>query len=258
MTRFSIVTINLNNATGLQKTIESVMEQSYSGFEYIIIDGGSTDGSDRAISRSADRIAYWVSEPDKGIYNAMNKGINKASGEYCLFLNSGDYFVNGDILRITSEYLADEDIIYGDGLFETEGGKLVLNIIPEKPGLEYFCSNSLHHPSTFIKRSLFEKYGYYNESNKIVSDWEFFIKTIVINNVKVKKIPLCISVNDDKGLSRLSENQLLISEEVNEVLTKYFSRGALSLIEDYKKMKSENQWIKRNLIGRLLLKLRTL
>ena len=88
--KLSVITINFNNRDGLRKTIESVVNQTYNDFEYIIIDGGSTDGSVDVIKEYADRIDYWVSEPDKGIYNAMNKGIDVAKGEYCIFMNSGD------------------------------------------------------------------------------------------------------------------------------------------------------------------------
>ncbi|MDR2910496.1 MAG: glycosyltransferase [Bacteroidales bacterium] len=94
--KLSIITINLNNVAGLQKTIESVVKQTFTDYEYIVIDGGSTDGSADIIKQHANKITYWVSEPDKGIYNAMNKGIRVAKGEYCLFLNSGDWLINSN------------------------------------------------------------------------------------------------------------------------------------------------------------------
>jgi len=109
--KLSIITVNLNNAEGLRKTIESVVTQTFTDFEYIIIDGGSTDGSVEIIKLYADKITYWVSEPDKGIYNGMNKGIMVAKGEYCQFLNSGDWLVNENVLK---EVFADVDIVYGD------------------------------------------------------------------------------------------------------------------------------------------------
>ena len=96
--KFSIITINYNNCEGLRRTIESVVNQTCHDFEYIIIDGGSTDGSVDVIKQYADQIDYWVSEPDKGIYNAMNKGVAVAKGEYCLFLNSGDSLHNNSAL----------------------------------------------------------------------------------------------------------------------------------------------------------------
>ena len=105
--KYSIITINYNNRDGLEMTINSVLEQTYKDFEYIIIDGGSTDGSLEVIKKHAAQIDYWVSEPDNGIYNAMNKGIRKATGDYLNFMNSGDTYhtssVLGDIANLDSE-----------------------------------------------------------------------------------------------------------------------------------------------------------
>ena len=97
--KYSIITINLNNSAGLRKTIESVVNQTFQDFEYIIIDGGSTDGSVDIIKEYSSRIDYWVSEPDRGIYNAMNKGIVQAHGDYINFMNSGDCFSKNTILE---------------------------------------------------------------------------------------------------------------------------------------------------------------
>ena len=111
--KLSIITINLNNAAGLRKTIESVVNQTFTDYEYLIIDGGSTDGSVEVIKEFADKITYWVSEPDKGIYNAMNKGILKARGEYLQFLNSGDWLVDNEVLFRVFSLNHFEDILYG-------------------------------------------------------------------------------------------------------------------------------------------------
>lgn len=240
MTKLSIITINFNNSFGLQKTIQSVIEQTYSDFEFIVIDGGSSDSSVDVIKQYADKIAYWESEPDKGIYHAMNKGIKKAKGEYCLFLNSGDYLVNNDVLKKLHHELNNEDIIYGNGRREIGDKTTVLVEVPAILTLDYFSSNSLFHPSTFIKRTLFDTYGLYNESNKIVSDWEFFIKTIMVNDVTVKKIPFEISVVEDGGISRSHEAKQILNDEIESVLKIYFSKYILSLLHDYKVLKHKN------------------
>ena len=117
MKTFSIITINYNNKDGLLKTIESVLCQTYKDFEFIVIDGGSTDGSREIIEKYAGHIDYWVSEPDKGIYNAMNKGIKVAHGDYLNFMNSGDYFYNENVLNDTLAYLND-DIVSGRSVNE--------------------------------------------------------------------------------------------------------------------------------------------
>ena len=111
--KYSIITVNFNNKEGLRKTIESVIRQSFRDFEYIVIDGGSTDGSADILKEYDAQIDYWVSEPDKGIYNAMNKGIVQAKGEYLNFMNSGDYFYDNQVLQHVADYGYDTDFIVG-------------------------------------------------------------------------------------------------------------------------------------------------
>ena len=109
--KLSIITINFNDREGLDKTIQSVINQAYKEFEYIVIDGASTDGSVDVIKKYADKLTHWVSEPDSGIYNAMNKGTQMASGEYCLYLNSGDFLAEDDVLERLFENDFNEDIV---------------------------------------------------------------------------------------------------------------------------------------------------
>ena len=119
--KLSIITINYNNAIGLKKTIESLIEQSYQEYEYIVIDGGSDDGSKEVIWESLRYVSSWCSEKDTGVYNAMNKGIMRATGEYLLFLNSGDYLYDSTVLEDVTSTLSGEDIIYGDLLYVENG-----------------------------------------------------------------------------------------------------------------------------------------
>ena len=118
---FSIITINLNNSTGLEKTIQSVTTQLFSDFEFIIIDGGSTDNSIDVIKKYESEITSWVSEKDNGIYDAQNKGIAKANGTYCLFLNSGDYLFSKDALKKVFDSNLTEDIVYGNIIYHENG-----------------------------------------------------------------------------------------------------------------------------------------
>lgn len=115
--KLSIITINYNNRDGLQHTIESVINQTSHEFEYIIIDGGSTDGSVDIIKQYTNQIDYWVSEPDRGIYHAMNKGIDIAKGEYCIFMNSGDLFHNTSSIKDSINHLDGTDIVNGNTFF---------------------------------------------------------------------------------------------------------------------------------------------
>ena len=111
--KLSIITVNFNNVEGLRKTAESIVSQTFQDFEWIVIDGGSTDGSKELIEQYSDRIAYWCSEKDSGIYNAMNKGVRYAKGEYINFMNSGDCFADSSVLSDVSERLLDNVILYG-------------------------------------------------------------------------------------------------------------------------------------------------
>src|SRR5574344_2795323 len=113
MPKFSIITINRNNKNGLEKTTKSIISQLFTDYEFIVIDGGSTDGSADVIRKYATHITYWISEPDKGIYNAMNKGITHAYGDYLNFMNSGDCFHSPAVLDEINRQLHDEDILIG-------------------------------------------------------------------------------------------------------------------------------------------------
>ena len=196
--KLSVITINYNNCDGLRKTIESVVNQTWRDFEYIIIDGGSTDGSVDVIKQYADKIDYWVSEPDKGIYNAMNKGIDVAKGEYCIFINSGDCLYNNETLNITSVDLRDADVITGTLMLDN--GEFWTS--PKEVTIQYLYAeiNTLCHPASFIKTSLLRKY-HYDEKLKIVSDWKFFVQILLIDGASYKQLSSIISVFDTSGIS---------------------------------------------------------
>ncbi len=178
--KLSIITINLNNRAGLLKTIESVVSQTFTNFEYIIIDGGSTDGSVELIKEHADKITYWVSEPDKGIYNAMNKGILKATGEYLQFLNSGDWLFSNEILEHIFNATHIGDVLYGNYINVLGNNRFEEIIVPRKITLSYFYSGGIiNHQSTFFKRYLFQRGHIYDETYKIISDWKYYFSLIL-------------------------------------------------------------------------------
>ncbi len=201
----SIITINWNNATGLEKTIQSVVSQTYKDFEYVIIDGGSTDGSVDVIKRYAEtRPINWLSETDKGIYNAMNKGIRKATGEYLHFLNSGDIlFDNNVVASMVGEIEKNNhpDILIGRMYKQMPDGFMYKSPISDNYSFFRFYSSSLDHPSTYIKRVLFDKYGLYDESFKIVSDWKWFMQVVALNGVKPISVDVNVSIFDMTGIS---------------------------------------------------------
>lgn len=248
--KLSIITVNLNNKVGLQKTIDSVIFQTFKDFEWIVIDGGSTDGSKELIEKYSDYISYWVSEPDKGIYNAMNKGIRVAKGEYLQFLNSGDYYVNKEVLVEFFSTLYSHDILFGNTLASKDGNLRRINYQNDYLTCYRLVKGTINHQAAFIKRQLFNDYGLYDESLKIVSDWKFFFESIVVHKCSVKHINNDVVIYDSSGISSTNSNLLkqertivlkqLLPEyvvddyisrlELNELLNHRFTRVLISIL----------------------------
>lgn len=250
--KISIITINYNNSEGLKETIQSVLNQDYPYIEYIVIDGGSTDGSKEVIASYKNQIHYWVTEPDKGIYNAMNKGIKAASGDYLLFLNSGDFLIDEQVIKGAVAMGMREDLVSGNMIFHERNENWCP---PDSLTFKTFYEGTIPHPTTFIKRSLFDKVGLYNESNSVVSDWEFFLLATCKFNCSYRHIDHYITRFLCDGLSSDPKNMERITSERSKVLNTYFSL----FLEDYKayaalsaEMKKINYFIKsRRFLKRL-------
>ena len=199
--KLSIITINLNNLIGLEKTIASVFNQIFRDFEYLVIDGCSTDGSVELLRQNSNKISYWISEPDLGIFQAMNKGIRKANGDYLLFLNSGDFLLHDHVLSSVFRNNPEEDILCGTSLISKNGKALYYSAPPDRFTLRFFCNHNIPHQSTFIRKSIFKKYGYYREDFRLKSDFEFWIRVIIVNNCTTKKLGIAISDYNLEGIS---------------------------------------------------------
>jgi glycosyltransferase involved in cell wall biosynthesis len=252
MPLLSIITINYNNENGLLKTIESVINQKFKDFEYIIIDGGSSDNSKSIIESYQSKIAYWVSEKDNGIYNAQNKGILNSKGEYCLFLNSGDYLCNVDVLKKIFNKESIADIIYGNMQIDYGNGKILSGKMPSKLTFKQMYLDTLWHPVSFIKRSLFLTYGFYDEKYKIVADYDFFFKVIVMKSVCTQYIDIDISVFNMEGVS-----SLVINKEKEQLERKMVVQSYLpSLVIDYAEELKLVNLSKKTFIQRLINKLK--
>jgi glycosyltransferase involved in cell wall biosynthesis len=218
----TIVTVNLNNAKGLLMTLKGVLVQSFDDYEHIIIDGGSTDKSVDIIKKYAGKnkkLSFWSSEPDKGIYEGMNKGILHAKGSYLLFLNSGDY-LNGDILK--SVPFDGTGYICGNSIYRKKNHKRILKA-PENIDMAYLFDGSLPHQSCFIKKELFSE-DLYDTHYRIISDWIHSVDSIIIKGYTYKTIPLIISVCDGYGIS---SNKSALNDEK----TKWFQREMYGHVE---------------------------
>lgn len=190
----SIITICYNAASDLEKTIKSVRAQVFNDYEYIIVDGGSKDVTSEIIKSNADVITKWVSEPDKGIYDAMNKGIKMATGDWVIMMNAGDIFADPDVLQNVFSHVIPDNItfLYGDTLSRQKNGKLLRRITSWKDG-------NINHQAVIYRRQLHEEHGLYIVTKKIIiSDYLFFVR---IPKEQVQKLDLAISINDPNGIS---------------------------------------------------------
>ncbi len=256
MPLISVITINYNNANGLQKTIKSVVDQTFQDFEFIVIDGNSTDTSVEVIKQN-QRINHWLSEKDKGIYDAQNKGIEKATGNYLLFLNSGDALVNRIVLEKVSHFLgSDKSIYYGDLVLE-KNNRQEKHLAPNEIDTDFMLNSTFWHPCVFIKAELFRNYGLYNTDFKIAGDYEFFIRCLLKPGITTEHIPEFITLFDGNGISndatkdelQLQEREkawkLNVSEMTYESLKKQnaFSRSKYaSLINSLQKLRGKQNF----------------
>lgn len=198
----TIVTINLNNKNGLKRTIESVVNQTFfDKVEYVIIDGGSTDGSVDVIKEYDDNIAYWCSEPDGGIFPAMNKSIEHINGDYVLYLNSGDILNKNNVIeRVYGEL--DKDIVYGNEY--KVNNKRTLARFPDNLNENFFKKSALPHQSTFIRAELLKERGY-SEKWKVLGDWSWLRERIMVDKVSYKHLNFPISDYDLNGFSTINQ-----------------------------------------------------
>ncbi len=256
----SIITINYNNAEGLRRTLASVAAQTYRDIEHIIVDGGSTDGSVNVIREYENTIkhsvtinqstikVFWSSERDHGIYNAINKGIRKATGDYIQILNSGDLLAAPDVTERMVDALdslnakrssLNEDaisILYGNMLKSYDGKKIVNrdtcgNGMYTPESFLYFYRGTLNHDCAYIRRDLFDKYSLYNEDMKICSDWEWYVKAIALGGEKPIYTNIDVTIFDMNGISESGgKNKELIKKERREYLEKILPP---SVLRDY-------------------------
>jgi glycosyltransferase involved in cell wall biosynthesis len=221
--KLSIITICYNEVERIEKTITSVLNQTFTGYQYIVIDGASSDGTVDIIKKYEDRIDVFVSEPDSGIYNAMNKGLKYAEGEYVLFLNGGDYLFEIDVLKIVFEHNIKADVIYGFLIIieDNEQQKSIWKP-PEKVNKLSLFIHTLPHQATFTKKILLLKTQGFSENFRIGSDYDFFLKAFFTFSAKFQSIPIIISIFNKNGISANSIE--LAREERSAIRSEYFSR----------------------------------
>ena len=211
--KLSIITINWNNREGLRQTMDNVLSQTARDqFEYIVVDGGANDGSGEMLKQTYEgRLDKWTSQPIKPIYRKMNMGVQMATGDYCLFLNSGDALNDSDVVKDVLPYLdGSHDLIIGT-IFEGEHRTRVPDIITYL----WMYKASIPHSAAFIRRELLISHPY-DEELLIVSDWKFFLQVLILDNASYRLIDRDIAYFDQTGIS--STKPLLVEEERRKVL----------------------------------------
>jgi len=222
--KLSIITINFNNGAGLLRTIESVFSQTFSDYEFIIIDGGSSDESASHIAQHSDRIAYWVSEPDGGVFNAMNKGVKVSNGEYLLMLNSGDVLLNSQVLQDVFESVEEGNykLIYGDVFRESEGKVFTESVFPDKLTMRFFRHGSISHQATFIHRDCHEMAGLYREDCLFSADRVLLMTLVCKYGVPSFHFNKAIAICNADGLTCQPSNFPAMDHEFKLMFRNYF------------------------------------
>lgn len=285
--KLSIVTINYNDAKGLAKTLASVASQTNMKtntkteceVEHIIIDGGSADGGVDIIKDYLLKIedcslkieVKWVSERDKGIYNAMNKGIKMASGDYCQFLNSGDCLLNEYVIEKMVQALVDINshrnepigVMYGNMKKVLPSGKILHDACgggTREVTYDMFYHGCLNHSPAYIRRELFDKYGLYDETLKICSDWKFYMQSLILGGESVQYVDIDVTLFDMTGISE--RNKKLLNEERDRLNKELIPPGVLRdyelyhfPMEQYRRMKHYHLWSIVYFVERVLFKL---
>lgn len=245
----SIITVVFNGEKHLEQTIQSVITQSYDNVEYIIIDGGSTDGTLEIVKKYEDQIDYWVSEKDQGIYEAMNKGLRLVSGNLVGYINADDYYMS-DILFDMAEVYQQEhkDVIYGDVCYIDENRQE--NIPAHSTGIKYgFHPYSLKwiwvkmlfaHPASFISLRTYKKYGDYDRRFKIAADYDLFIR-LVQKGVTFYYYQKIFSGFREGGISttdmKLLQQENFEARKKNSIVMAYSIRFLLNILTQIKKLK---------------------
>lgn len=248
MKKLSIITICYNEPF-LEKTCESIVKQTWQDFEWVVVDGGSNQETLDIFEKYKHRIDKFVSEHDNGVYNAMNKGIKLSSGVYLLFLNAGDFLYENTILEkifVDREYSA--DILYGNLNLLLENNPTYIDCLPENINKEFLYISTVRHQASFIKKDLFEKCGLYDESYKIVADYEKWF-VFLENNAKFEYVPYIISSQDMHGLSQSPKTRDIAFNERKDVINKKFTVIEIKKLENKYKSYNMNYSLSENLFS---------
>ena len=247
--KISIITVAYNSAKTIEDTIQSVVSQDYNAVEYIIIDGGSTDGTMDIVNRYKDQITTIVSEPDKGIYDGMNKGVALATGEVVGILNSDDFYANPTVLsHIAAKFDSKTDAVYADLVYvdQIETDKVIRKWISGEYEQGAFKKGWMPpHPTLFVKNEIYKKFGSYSLKLRSAADYEFMLRVIHKHQIKVNYLPEIIVQMRAGGVSNASLKNRVKANKEDRLAWKMndLKPGALTFIR--KPLSKIKQFIKK-------------
>jgi glycosyltransferase involved in cell wall biosynthesis len=234
--KISLITVSYNSGATIKDSIESVLGQDYHNIEYIIVDGKSKDNTVDIIKSFDGKISKWISEPDKGIYDAMNKGLKMATGEVVGMLNSDDFYYNNTILSQVARAFEDESI---DAVF---GNLIFVDPNDLKKTVRTYSSKDWHpkkfargfmpaHPTFFVRRKYYEQFGLFKTDYKIASDYEMLIRLLYVNKLKYKYLPITMVVMRKGGVSSNGiKSNIVLNNEIKRACAENGIRTNLPLI----------------------------
>ncbi|MCW3079614.1 glycosyltransferase family 2 protein [Segetibacter sp.] len=223
--KISVITVCLNAEKVIGKTIKSVLGQSYSNLEYIVIDGGSADETKEIVRTFGGKINCFVSEKDSGIYDAMNKGIRNATGDLLIFLNAGDYYISSNVLSyaISKMRLNRADVFFARFIWEDISRHDIVLSDHASTQFDWDLKRSnFPHPATFYKRTIFDRIGDFNVTYKILGDYEWNTKALIKHRIAFQYINIIIAFFSTDGMSNDNRNKKLIEAETNKIANQYF------------------------------------
>lgn len=222
-TSFSIITVCYNEGESIRITAESILKQTYKNYQWIIIDGGSKDQTLNILDNYKNIIHTLVSGKDSGIYDAMNKGLAYATGDYIIMMNGGDGFASSDVLERTAAFGTRNDILFGDQINEFGNVADFKDVVLNKK--HFFGSKLLAHQATFVKKTIYDQHGGYDASYKITGDSEFFTKVFTqANHVSSQYLGFIVSLFNSNGMSCNPKNRPIMDAEYAQMNKKYFTQ----------------------------------
>jgi glycosyltransferase involved in cell wall biosynthesis len=243
MKKVSVVTICFNNLEGLRKTADSVLRQRRDLFEYLIIDGGSNDGSLEYIQSIRDHLDVFVSEPDRGVYDALNKGWILSKGEFIVFMNAGDTFASHDTIEMAINFLTEKvDIVYGDVYLGDQRGIYQHKKQPSRISSAWLIREVIAHQSQFISRDLLKRNNGYDLNFQIASDYAFLAKVFWKQNARFLHLPFFVCVFNTEGLSSSISKKSIIEDERRMIHNAFAPTWIRLLYYTYAQL---NRWIGR-------------